>query len=65
MVLGSKGRWVFPKMVGFPPISHPKMVENPMGLLGKPTILGNPPGGVEQDPCMLYPKQTSFFDGWK
>ena len=36
-----------------------------MGLLGKPTILGNPPGGVEQDPCMLYPKQTSFFDGWK
>ena len=31
---------------GFPPISHPKcwsfLVGKPMGLLGKPTILGNP-----------------------
>ena len=34
-----------PKMVGFPPFHTPKwsfLVGKPMGLLGKPTILGNP-----------------------
>jgi len=46
---GSLTRWVFPKMVGFPPISHPKMVifsrKTPRfvgyHILGPPQVVSN------------------------
>ena len=56
---------------GFPPISHPKswsfLVGKPMGLLGKPTILGNPlimPRYCPNFPSYRSPARNPASDGW-